>query len=302
MPRLLGSTTPRHYLVLFTSPSEARGRFGFPASFAEITIDHGRLLLGEHGSSSAFLERVDPSKADVDASDELLRPYLTYGTLRQFLSVTVPPDFPTVATVAAQLWKSTGRTPVDGVLRFDPTALAALVAFTGPVTVDSVPQPLSAANLEQFLVFGQYVQFPNTLAPRREVLQTVSDVTFERLQVTNLPQPRTLIQVFSPLVKGGHMEMVSFDRDGARLLGEAGVDGTFRPAPHDGVMVTNVNTTADKIDAFLTKAITYDGRSTTASSPARCRWRSPTTLPPRACPSTSSARPRSRRCPWAPTG
>ena len=132
VPQLLGRAAPQRYLVLFTSPSEARGRFGFPASFAEVTIDHGRLLLGEHGSTSAFLEHVDPTKADVDPSGELLRPYLTYGTLRQFLSVTVPPDFPTVATVAAQLWKSTGRAPVDGVLRFDPAALAGLVGLHRP--------------------------------------------------------------------------------------------------------------------------------------------------------------------------
>src|SRR5205807_3465323 len=104
-----------------------------------------------------------------------------------------------------------------GVLRFDPAALGALVALTGPVTVDSVPQPLTSANLEQFLVFGQYVQFPNAVAPRREVLQTVSDVTFERLQGANLPQPRALIEGFSPLVRAGHMEMVSFDPDGRRL-------------------------------------------------------------------------------------
>ena len=259
MPRLLGSRAPKHYLVLFTSPSEARGRLGFPASFAEVTMDRGRLLLGEHGSTSALLDHVDPSKADVDQSDPLLQPYLTYGTFRQFLSVTVPPDFPTVATVAAQLWRSTGREPVDGVLRFDPAALAALMAYTGPVKIATVPQPLTSANLEQFLVFGQYVQFPNDVAPRREALQDVSDATFERLEVGQLPQPRTLIQAFAPLVHAGHLDVAAFDRSSARLLDQADVDGTFNPPADDGVMVANVNTTANKIDSFLTKAVTYEG-------------------------------------------
>ena len=87
-------------------------------------MDRGRSLLGEHGSTSALLSRLAPDQAPFDQGAELLRPYLPYGATRQFLSVTVPPDFPTVATVAAQLWRLSGREPVDGVLRFDPAALA----------------------------------------------------------------------------------------------------------------------------------------------------------------------------------
>jgi hypothetical protein len=195
-----------------------------------------------------------------DRGADQLRPYLSYGATRQFLSVTVPPDFPTVASVAAKLWTSSGRAPVDGVLRFDPAALAGLMAFTGPVTVPSVPEPLTALNLEQFLVFGQYVQFPTEVAPRREVLQTVADVTFERLITANLPSPRSLIDAFAPLVHGGHLDVASFDRGAAPLLDQADVDGRLDPPGDDGLMVSNINTTANKIDAFLTKSVTYDAR------------------------------------------
>jgi hypothetical protein len=260
-PQFLGGDAPRRYLVLFTSPSEARGRFGFPASFAEVTMDRGRFLLGEHGSISALLSRVQPDQTAFDRSDEQLRPYLSYGATRQFLSATVPPDFPTVASVTSTLWAASGRAPVDGVLRFDPAALASLVAFTGPVTVSSVPQPLTALNLEQFLVFGQYVQFPTEVAPRREVLQTVADVTFERLVTANLPSPRTLIDVFAPLVHAGHLDVVSFDRGAAPLLDQADLDGTFDAPDDDGLMVSNINTTANKIDSFLTKSVTYDAHT-----------------------------------------
>ena len=43
VPGMLGVDRPHRYLVLFTSPAEARGRFGFPGSFAEITFTKGRL-------------------------------------------------------------------------------------------------------------------------------------------------------------------------------------------------------------------------------------------------------------------
>jgi hypothetical protein len=259
MPGFLGLGGAKHYLVLFTSPSEARGRFGFPASFAEVTMDDGRFLLGEHGSTSAFLSKATVDQSTLDIGGDQLRPYLTFGATRQILSVTVPPDFPTVAKVAGALWAASGRRPVDGVLRFDPAALAAVMSFTGPVRVPSVPEPLTAANVEQYLVYGQYVQFPDEVAPRREVLQQVSDTTFERLVTANLPSPRRLVDAFAPLVRAQHLQITSFHRGPADLFRRVRTDGRFTAPAQDGLMIANINNTANKIDAFLTRSVTYQG-------------------------------------------
>ena len=42
-PGMLGADAPRTYLVLFTTPSEARGLGGFVGSYAELTVDDGQL-------------------------------------------------------------------------------------------------------------------------------------------------------------------------------------------------------------------------------------------------------------------
>jgi hypothetical protein len=260
MPTILGKDRARHYLVLFTSPSEARGRFGFPASFAEVTMDDGRILLGEHGSTGTLLSNAKVDQSTLDVGGSQLRPYLSFGASRSLLSATVPPDFPTVARSAAAMWKASGRRPVDGVLRFDPAALAALMSLTGPVTVPNVPQPLSSDNVEQYLVYGQYVQFRDAVAPRREVLQQVSDATFQRLVTADLPSPRRLVDLFAPLVDAQHLQIASFHTGPEDLLERVATDGRFDQPKQDGVMVANINNGGNKIDAFLTKSVVYDAK------------------------------------------
>lgn len=258
LPGLLGSREDQRYLVLFTSPAEARGRFGFPGSFAEVIFHEGKFTLGEHGSTSqVFLEFLGTTTPD-DEEDDLLRPYLPFGTTRDFRSVTLPPHFPTVAEAAAQLWEQSGRAPLDGVARFDPAALAPLLGLTGPVDVPTVGYPLHADNLEQYIAVDQYLQFPDDQAPRREVLDTVSTVTFERLETADLPSPRVLADLFGSLVRAGHLQIETFDRPGQELFAALDLDGAFPAPPRDGLLVANVNGGGNKIDAFLTRQVRYD--------------------------------------------
>ena len=260
VPGLLGADEPQRYLVLFTSPAEARGRFGFPGSFAEVTFRDGRLVLGEHGTTSAVFARLRADQAPFDTRDDRLAPYVAYGPTQTFLSATIPPDLRTVAGLAAELWRQSGREPVDGVLRFDPASLAPLLAFTGPISVPGVAEPLTAANLEQYLVFDQYVQFANENAPRREVLETVSEEVLRRLQSSDLPEPRVLVDLFKPLLDGGHLGAVAFDDAGGGFLELVGLTSDFRPPPSDGLAVANVNISGNKIDTFLTRTVRYDAR------------------------------------------
>jgi hypothetical protein len=257
VPLVLGADGPTRYLVLFTSPAEARGRFGFPGSFAEVTFDDGRFQLGEQGTTSEVFrdDRFDP--AAFALQDEQLSPYLGYGVTSSMLSATIPPDFPTVAGVVAEQWRQSGRQPLDGVVRMDPAALAVLLDLTGPVTVPTVGQRLTADNLEQFLLFDQYVQFPASQAPRREVLDTVADLTFQRLVSAALPPPRTLVQLFAPVVEAGHLDVHAFAAEARRLFDGSGLSGRFDAEATDELSLMTINNVGNKIDSFLDTDLTY---------------------------------------------
>jgi hypothetical protein len=261
MPEVLGGNGERHYLVLFTSPSEARGRFGFPGSFAEVTFEDGRMLLGEHGPTSQALNPLDATVQGKDG-DPQVRPYVPYGVTSQMLSVTIPPDWPTAAALAADLWRQSGRVAVDGVLRFDPASLARLMRLTGPIDIPGLTAPLDATNVEHFLLLGQYQDFPDPdPKARREVLDTVASTTFERLETADLPAPRHLVDLFEGVVQSGHLQVELDGRRASDLMDRLGLGGRFEPPASDGLMVTTVNGLGNKIDAFLSKRITYTGRA-----------------------------------------
>ena len=67
-PALLGADGPRVYLVLFTTPSEARALGGFPGNYAEITVDNGSFAM------TAFGRVADLERAGVDAGARLAGP------------------------------------------------------------------------------------------------------------------------------------------------------------------------------------------------------------------------------------
>lgn len=259
LPDVLGGEALQRYLVVFTSPAEARGRFGFPGSFAEVTFENGRFRLGEHGSSSTAFNGLDVDQTRFDLGDTNVRPYVSYGVTREVLASTIPPDFPTVARLLTEMWEESGRAPLDGVLRFDPASLASLMSFTGPVAVEGRDDPLTAENVERFLLVGQYVQYPDDQAPRRELLDTVATTTFERLETADLPAPRQLVDLFAPLVRQGHLQIATRDATAQGLLDRVGIDGRLAPPAVDGLLVTTVNGLGNKIDSLLQKSIRYEG-------------------------------------------
>ncbi|MEO1065680.1 MAG: DUF4012 domain-containing protein, partial [Actinomycetota bacterium] len=65
-PQLLGGDDVRRYLLLFTTPSEARGIAGFPGNYAVIEIDDGRIRLAEFDRRSKLEELTVASGANCD--------------------------------------------------------------------------------------------------------------------------------------------------------------------------------------------------------------------------------------------
>ena len=259
VPAMLGRHGPVRYLVLFTSPAEARGRYGFPAAYAIVAVDNGEFDLEVAESIGNLQESVAAEQSRMPLRDELVGPYIDYGATRNWRSVTVPPDFPTVATLAQELWRQTGTGEINGVLRVDTTSLAAFVQLTGPVPVEGRAAPLEASEVTRYLDFDQYVEFGDTGArQRREALEELAETVFDRLLRTDMPGPRGLADLFGPLSDEGHLQLTSFDEQGMEFLDSIGISGRFAPpsAP-DALAVGSVNGTGNKIDAFLTRGIDY---------------------------------------------
>jgi hypothetical protein len=258
---LLGANTPRRFLVLFTTPVEARGRTGFPGNYAELVIDKGKLSMPVFGRVSELeLGGVVPgAQRQIAQPPEYLTRYSRFDPQATWRNVPMTPDFPTVALVSQQLYfQSTGRS-IDGVLSVDPVGLAALLRYTGAVQVEGMSEPLDADNAAQFLQLDQYVEFTD-VSQRIDVLEEVARTTFERLTSADLPSPRALVESFDPVVDGGHIQFAPYETKTFLWLDQVGLTGRFTEFDGDTLAVTTSNAGGNKIDLFLERHVRYDVR------------------------------------------
>lgn len=266
-PDMLGSSAPRRYLVLFTTPAETRGVGGFVGSWALLTIDKGHVDLTDSGKISELNNKKGPY--DLTGPERYLAAYGdSFHPERFFQNITASPDFPDVGAVAAQLAPQTklGQ-PVDGVVLLDPIALASMLRFTGPLKVPGLKTELNAQNAAQTLLFDQYALFPDRggnngeeqPGVREDFLADTLKATFDALLHRHLPGPEALVNVLGPMVEQRRLMTYSTHPAEQALFASLKMDGAF-PPPDTGDFFSLVTTNrgGNKLDAYLHRDVTYD--------------------------------------------
>jgi hypothetical protein len=259
-PDLLGAKGDRRYLVLFTTPAEARGRTGFPGNFAELVMSDGKLSMPRFGRSAELEDGGVPGdQRTLTTPPDFAARYGRFDVAATWRNITMSPDLPSIAQAAAELYPQAGGREIDGVLAVDPVGLAALMRYTGDVQVEGLDQSLTADNVADYLVRGQYVEFAGQNEGRIDVLEEVARTTFERLTSVALPGPRELSEALDPIVDAGHIQFAPLEPAPAAALEALGVTGAL-PAlteDQDSVAVTTSNAGASKIDAYLERTLDY---------------------------------------------
>jgi hypothetical protein len=270
-PNLLGASGPRRYLVLFTTPVEARGRSGFPGNFAELLVDNGKLSMPRFGRISELEQGGTPGpQRQLSQPPDYVARYRRFDIATTWRNLTMGADFPSVAMAIRDLYPQSGGQPIHGVMAIDPVGLAALLRYTGPVEIAGYPEPLTQDNAARFLELDQYTQFTD-VSERIDVLETVARTTFDRLTLADLPSPSALSEELDPVGDGGHIQFVPYDP--AEFLffqtyGLSGALGEVRPG-RDSLAVTSSNAGGSKIDLFLERQLRYDVQWNPADGSAR---------------------------------
>lgn len=261
-PTLLGADGPQRYLVLFTTPVEARGRVGFPGNYAELVVDDGQLSMPVFGRVAELELAGRGTERTLQMSPEMVARYGRFDIENTWRNLTMTPDFVSLALAAAELYPQSGGQPVDGVIGVDPAGLAALMRYTDPIPVEGRAEPLTSENVESFLLLEQYVQFEADNDDRVDMLDTVADHTFNGLTSADLPGPRALSEHLDRAVDGGHLQFVPFDPAAAFILQANGITGVMPQPPEGGdtVTLTTANGGGSKIDVFLARRQQYDVR------------------------------------------
>jgi hypothetical protein len=134
VPAMLGSDSPRNYLLIIQNNAEARASGGIPGALAVLTVNKGKLTLGTQSSASG-IGAMSPT-LPVDAEQQ----QIYSARLGQYMQdVNLTPDFPTAASTAQAMWEKKTGQRVDGVISLDPVALGYVLDATGPVNM-SIPE------------------------------------------------------------------------------------------------------------------------------------------------------------------
>ncbi|MGK2950549.1 MAG: DUF4012 domain-containing protein, partial [Acidimicrobiales bacterium] len=256
VPGMLGGDAPRRYFVVFSNPAEARELGGILGNWGILTADAGRLRLeetGRAGDLNAASAAVGARLQDPGAFPER---YVRAQPEEFWQNVTSHPDLPTVADAIADLHQQAVGQPIDGVLVVDPVGLAALLELTGPVELEGRDDPLTAESAVDFLLRGQYLEFPE-LGERVDFLAGAASATFDRLTSGALPGPAALADVLGPAVAARHVQLWTLAPEPQPLLHELGLSGALPPVEGDVLAVARSNAGPNKLDAYLSEAITY---------------------------------------------
>ncbi len=252
LPSMLGADGPKRYLLLLGSPAEARDLGGHIGNWAELTITDGQMDVVEVGQPYELFGPMSQLRPTVSDDLDLPASLLEVDPTRFPQNWGSSPDLSTVARLAADLFpQARGGAPIDGVIYADPTAFAALLSVTGPVTVGDTT--LSADNAVEFLTRGQYAaEIPD------HVVNDLVRAGLDRLASEQLPGPTALAEAFGPAVRAGHLQFVLTEPGSSELLRKVGLDRPLvAPEGTDLVAVVNRNANPSKIDAFLERTIDY---------------------------------------------
>ena len=223
------------YLVLISNNAEMRAGFGTILRIGELVVDDGSIRLEELRSAGAPLDEAVEADADLTANWAWLEP------AQRFQNLGVTPRFDVVAPAAARIWEAEGGAAVDGVIALDVAAIRAVLAATGPVSVDG--REVSADTVEEEIFVRQYDE-PDQ---QEEFLGELARATIEALDGGNW-ELATLADELRHAATGRHVLAWSARPSQQRAWEAAGIAGEVGD---DSLLVSVINLGGNKLDQFL---------------------------------------------------
>ena len=279
-PALLGGDGVRRYMIIFTSPAEARGLGGFFGNYADVTVDDGRIDVTEFARRSELQEANLENRAFCSTCDEeLLARYGSFGFntgpngsfgASGWQNLTMPAHFPYIAEATQDLYPQNGGNPIDGVIVMDPYVIQALMKYTGPIDIAEFGVTVAPDNAAQFILEDQYLLAAEDdgsgnidNVERVDALGTLGDEVISSLLTGSLPKPPELAKDLGPLVDERRLLVWTDNEDEQDLLDRVGLLGAI-PTLDDndgGFSVSVTNASGNKIDVFLDRDVTVDVRT-----------------------------------------
>ncbi len=263
-PGLLGAEGPRTYLILAQNNHELRATGGFISGAGYVTLDGGRIVQLRMADSYAADNWTQPHPAPPLPLIEQMG--LQLWTVRD---ANWSPDFVEASEVARALYAQDQGVVTQGAIALDLEAARLLVGALGPLRIEGIDEPITAANTIQWMkeAWQSPTATEESIASpqRREWFRSRKDfmgeliaAAFARLQSGDDLDALALGQTILRLLDQRHLQISVDDPAAAALLAERGWDGGLRPpAGSDFLAVIDSNVGFNKVNAVVKPALRY---------------------------------------------
>jgi hypothetical protein len=248
IPVALGGT--KQYLVTTLNYAELHGGGGAPLGLATLLVQDGGVQV---------LSRRSTGDLDIGAAQGFTPlpndPWLAGARNQSFINANLSPDFATDGEEMLRLYEGWSGTAPTGVIAVDPSALAAVLRLTGPISAPGIGT-VGADDLIQKLLVDAYAKDTHdedVQQQRHRANEALMDATFVRLLASS-PSSGDLEGLLD-VARQGHVKIYSRDAQVQGLVRTAGLSGELAPFTGDQVGVWTFNTNASKVDVWQRRAV-----------------------------------------------
>lgn len=157
LPAILGAEGKRTYLIIACTSAEMRSSVGFAGSFGLMTVDNGKISLGDF---VGYPENQRLAESAPAATEEDIRLFRWESSVDS-RDVTQIIDFERVGEIESQIWEANGHGKVDGVIALDTVVLQRMLGLTGTKVTTPGGDVLDGDSASDFLLNGVYKKYPD---------------------------------------------------------------------------------------------------------------------------------------------
>lgn len=266
-PAMLGATEERTYIVALLNNTELRGGGGILSGVGSLRVRDGRISLNRF---HYYKELADPPPyRRVPAPSDFREHFSSYSAdTTRWVTTSSSPDMPDVALVASRLFKLVQGVETDGVIFIDPRGLAAMLPPGAPIEVPGTDTLVTAADLPDYVYRGAYAELGRNPDRRRDSLIGLGEASVQVILDRGFKGTGRFRSI-GEAVAGGHIGVVSFNRDEERVLIDAGIARDLGDPEGDAVLATVQNIGGNKFDSYAQRSMDHTCR-VEPDTPTRC--------------------------------
>ena len=244
---IIGSESPRTYLVAFQNPAEARGVGGIIGSYAIVRMDAGKFTIRHVGSN-----------VELKSSSQLpIKMPVEYGNLYGndpaiWQNSNLSPHFPYAAKIWLALWQQQHNERLDGVITFDPLVLRQILVATGPIFIQG--EEINAGNVVRKTMSDAYIRYAADNNARKMYLVAIINGVLSRLE-NGQNSGRDLIVALSSSIAENRIVFYSDHAKEQAAVEKSAISGSLSSANDDQYRLVINNIAGNKMDYYLMRSV-----------------------------------------------